>query len=160
MRVVVHPRTASSCCSRFSTFIASKQISRPANWAHNSSLASGTSSSQEIYPKLSTTYTSRYTLTKGQEVQTSQKISIPPHNGWRPLHYSKVDRLEVITPLFRYQELLQTGVLRGDEHQAQVIQKLQDLHDKIVTYTPPKVPDPPKPSGLVRLHITISCVTA
>lgn len=160
MRVVVHPRTASSCCSRFSTFIASKQISRPANRAHNSSLASGTSSSQEIYPKLSTTYTSRYTLTKGQEVQTSQKISIPPRNGWRPLHYSKVDRLEVITPLFRYQELLQTGVLRGDEHQAQVIQKLQDLHDKIVTYTPPKVPDPPKPSGLVRLHITISCVTA
>lgn len=40
-------------------------------------------------------------------------------------------------------------MLRGDEHQTRIIQKLEGLHNKLVTYTPPKVPDPPKPSGLL-----------
>jgi protein AFG1 len=61
-----------------------------------------------------------------------------------------------VTPLLRYQELLETGALRGDDHQTRIIQKLQGLHDRLVAYTPPKVPDPPKPSGLVRLHVFIS----
>jgi len=65
---------------------------------------------------------------------------------------------DIITPLFRYQELLETSALRSDEHQMQIIQKLQDLHDRLLTYTPPQVPDPPKPSGLVRLRIIISRV--
>lgn len=72
----------------------------------------------------------------GQQVQTAHQTSIPQHN-------------DVLTPLFRYQELLETGVLRGDEHQTRIIQKLEGLHNKLVTYTPPKVPDPPKPSGLL-----------
>ena len=70
-----------------------------------------------------------------------------------------VDWPDVVTPLFRYQELLETTVLQNDEHQTQIIRKLQDLHDRLITYTPPQVSDPLKPSGLVRLRIILSCVT-
>jgi len=161
-----HSRPASSPCASLSASIAwttpsiSNSIPKPVNRVHSSSLAS---SSQKIYPKLSTTDAPEHTLTEGQEIQ-AQRTSIPPLNGWSLLHYvfglsDMVDWPDVITPLFRYRELLETSVLRSDEHQMQIIRKLQGLHDRLLVYTPPQVPDPPKPSGLVRLRIIISCVT-
>jgi protein AFG1 len=49
--------------------------------------------------------------------------------------------LSKTTPLDEYRTLLDTGVLRGDGHQTRIIQKLQDLHDKLLAYNPPKIPD-------------------
>ncbi|KAF5387890.1 hypothetical protein D9615_000629 [Tricholomella constricta] len=57
-----------------------------------------------------------------------------------------------ITPMSEYEKLIETGVLRGDEHQTRIIQKLQDLHDKLVDYNPPKIPEvSPSNSLLSRL---------
>ncbi|EAU84331.2 AFG1 family mitochondrial ATPase [Coprinopsis cinerea okayama7 len=43
----------------------------------------------------------------------------------------------VLTPLRQYQNLVSSGVLRGDEHQTRIIERLQELHDQLVTYEPP-----------------------
>jgi len=45
------------------------------------------------------------------------------------------------TPLIQYQGLVDSGALRGDDHQTRIIQKLQDLHDDLLNYTPPSIPD-------------------
>lgn len=80
------------------------------------------------------------------------------------LHYSLVSICltqcyispETETPLTEYQKLIDTGVLRGDDHQTRIIQKLQDLHDKLVDYNPPKIPDIQQSNSLVRLSISSS----
>ncbi|KAG6861556.1 hypothetical protein C0995_014852 [Termitomyces sp. Mi166 len=46
-----------------------------------------------------------------------------------------------VTPMGEYQKLIANGVLRGDEHQTRIIQKLQDLHDKLMDYNPPMIPE-------------------
>lgn len=56
---------------------------------------------------------------------------------------------DFVSPLEYYHGLINTGVLRGDDHQTRIIQKLQDLHDKLTTYTPPSVPDPSASTSLV-----------
>ncbi|KAG6817884.1 hypothetical protein H0H87_001716 [Tephrocybe sp. NHM501043] len=48
---------------------------------------------------------------------------------------------EDVTPMGEYQQLIASGVLRGDEHQTRIIQKLQDLHDKLINYNPPRIPE-------------------
>jgi len=42
-------------------------------------------------------------------------------------------------------------VLRGDDHQTRIIQKLQDLHDELVNYDPPVIPYPSSENSLVSL---------
>lgn len=54
-----------------------------------------------------------------------------------------------LTPLRQYERLINSGVLRGDEHQTRIIQKLQDLHDKLVDYNPPPVPEEGPANSLV-----------
>jgi len=84
-----HSRPASSRCARLPTSIAwtappkPNSIPKPVNQVHSSSLAS---SSQKIYPKLSTTDATGHTLPEGQEIQ-DQQTSIPPSNGRSILHY-------------------------------------------------------------------------
>ena len=46
------------------------------------------------------------------------------------------------TPLEQYQRLLESGTLRGDDHQTRIICKLQDLHDKLLHYSPPPISSP------------------
>jgi protein AFG1 len=41
-------------------------------------------------------------------------------------------------------------VLQGDDHQTRIIQNLQDLHDKLVDYKPPKIPDISRSNSFVR----------
>ncbi|PCH40846.1 AFG1-like ATPase [Wolfiporia cocos MD-104 SS10] len=54
--------------------------------------------------------------------------------------------------LERYHGLVQTGVLRYDEHQERIIGKLQRLHDEVVKYNPPHIPaHTPRPSLISRL---------
>ncbi|KIW05867.1 uncharacterized protein PV09_03068 [Verruconis gallopava] len=45
-------------------------------------------------------------------------------------------------PLEEYDERVQSGRLRNDEHQRQIIEDLQDLHDRLAQYTPPTVVQP------------------
>ncbi|KAG6885600.1 hypothetical protein C0993_012347 [Termitomyces sp. T159_Od127] len=56
------------------------------------------------------------------------------------------------TPMGEYQKLIAAGALRGDEHQTRIIQKLQDLHDRLTGYSPPTIPELTQaPSLLSRL---------
>jgi predicted ATPase len=57
--------------------------------------------------------------------------------------------VDLLTPLRQYQKLIDTGVLRGDDHQTRIIQKLQDLHDKLLHYDPPHIPRPSHNTSLV-----------
>lgn len=60
------------------------------------------------------------------------------------------------TPLDEYRYLLETGALQGDDHQTRIIQKLQDLHDKLIDYKPPRIPDITRSSSLFsRMFSTI-----
>ena len=56
-----------------------------------------------------------------------------------------------LTPLRQYQKLIDSGVLRGDDHQTRIIQKLQDLHDELLNYDPPMVPYPTSENSIVSL---------
>ncbi|KAF8204757.1 AFG1 family mitochondrial ATPase [Pholiota molesta] len=54
-----------------------------------------------------------------------------------------------ITPLRQYQTMVDCGTLRGDDHQTRIIQKLQDLHDQLINYKPPPIPDAPVSNSLL-----------
>jgi protein AFG1 len=49
----------------------------------------------------------------------------------------------------QYLTLIESGKLRGDDHQTRIIQKLQDLHDTLINYDPPIIPDPSFSGSLV-----------
>jgi protein AFG1 len=55
-----------------------------------------------------------------------------------------------ITPLQRYYQLVESGTLRGDEHQTRIIQKLQNLHERLMTYDPPMIPVASESNSLAR----------
>ena len=42
-----------------------------------------------------------------------------------------------LSPMHEYEKLVERGVLRPDEHQTRIIQKLEDLHDALAKYNPP-----------------------
>ena len=63
--------------------------------------------------------------------------------------YSYSFGLVILTPLHQYQKLIDSGVLQGDDHQTRIIQKLQDLHDQLVTYEPPQIPEASNSNSLV-----------
>ncbi|EPS96013.1 hypothetical protein FOMPIDRAFT_1168014 [Fomitopsis schrenkii] len=50
------------------------------------------------------------------------------------------------SPLSRYHKLVESGVLRYDEHQERIIGKLQKLHDEIAHYHPHVPHEPPRTS--------------
>jgi len=60
-----------------------------------------------------------------------------------------LSRSDSITPLRHYQNLIDKGVLRGDNRQTCIIQILQDLHDKLVHYKPPEIPSTSESNSLV-----------
>ncbi|KAF9481862.1 AFG1-like ATPase [Pholiota conissans] len=53
------------------------------------------------------------------------------------------------TPLRQYQKMIDSGTLQGDDHQTRIIQKLQDLHDKLIDYKPLQIPDAPISNSLL-----------
>ncbi|KAI3481495.1 hypothetical protein L1887_56042 [Cichorium endivia] len=55
---------------------------------------------------------------------------------------AKSGKTKATTPVERYEELVQSGVLRSDDHQRGIIKVLQSLHDQLRTYKQPDVPDP------------------
>ncbi|PPQ78115.1 hypothetical protein CVT24_006416 [Panaeolus cyanescens] len=57
--------------------------------------------------------------------------------------------LENPTPLRQYMKMIDSGVLRGDDHQTRIIQKLQDLHDKLIDYHQPPVPEESQANSLL-----------
>ncbi|KAJ6538495.1 AFG1-like ATPase-domain-containing protein [Mycena vulgaris] len=78
-------------------------------------------------------------LTPATESASSQ--TIPPFRGGGDN-----------APLTQYKKLVQTGALRGDDHQTRIIQKLQDLHDKLVGYDPPRIARPGPVSFFSRIR--------
>ncbi|CCL98581.1 uncharacterized protein FIBRA_00582 [Fibroporia radiculosa] len=59
------------------------------------------------------------------------QTSFSPHSS---------SELVTSTPLQRYHRLVESGVLRYDDHQERIIGKLQRLHDEVAKYNPPNVP--------------------
>lgn len=43
------------------------------------------------------------------------------------------------TPLEQYFKLVDSGTLKPDDHQTRIVQKLQRLHDEVLTYDPPAI---------------------
>ncbi|GAC93980.1 potential mitochondrial ATPase [Pseudozyma hubeiensis SY62] len=58
------------------------------------------------------------------------------------LSAAKAGKSKASTPIQRYDQLVQDGVLRDDTHQRNIIKVLQSLHDKLKTYKQGDVPDP------------------
>ncbi|KAN0066545.1 ATPase [Thecaphora frezii] len=63
-------------------------------------------------------------------------------------------RASSVDPTQRYQSLVDSGVLRDDDHQRSIVKVLQQLHDELKAYQQAPVPDPeeavtPKPRGLL-----------
>ena len=78
----------------------------------------------------------------------------PPQDGKDLLQVLQIQPLIFVlsdhpTPLRQYQKLIDSGVLRGDDHQTRIIQKLQDLHDELLTYDPPMIPYSSSENSLV-----------
>ncbi|KAL0580056.1 ATPase [Marasmius crinis-equi] len=55
--------------------------------------------------------------------------------------FSVFNDSQYLRPLQQYHNLVNSGTLRGDEHQTRIIQKLQNLHDQLLDYTPPPIPE-------------------
>lgn len=51
----------------------------------------------------------------------------------------------------QYKKFINSGVLRGDDHQTRIIQKLQDLHDELLNYDPPIIPYSSSENSIVSL---------
>ncbi len=64
------------------------------------------------------------------------------HNTASSRSAAKASKLKATTPIERYDELVQSGVLRDDSHQRGIIKVLQSLHDQLKSYKQPDVPDP------------------
>ncbi|KAI0321977.1 AFG1-like ATPase [Amylostereum chailletii] len=64
------------------------------------------------------------------------------------------------TPMHEYEKLVERGALRADEHQTRIIQKLEDLHDALKTYSPLPPSDSPGSSLLSRLFSRSSDIPA
>ncbi|KIV84342.1 hypothetical protein PV11_00126 [Exophiala sideris] len=74
-------------------------------------------------------------------VQPAVSPAIPPPTRQRR-HLATVKDVIEHGPLAEYDERVQTKRLREDEHQRTLIQHLQDLHDTLKDYQPPKVVHP------------------
>lgn len=87
--------------------------------------------------------------------------SILDHTHHRRVGYRLPVALEIsinasgdTRPIDQYQKLIDAGSLQDDDHQTKVVQKLQELHDNLLPYDPPPIPDSvkqPKPKLLGRL---------
>ncbi|GLB34067.1 putative AFG1-like ATPase [Lyophyllum shimeji] len=64
-------------------------------------------------------------------------------------HQPSPTRIRTTTPMREYRKLVETGVLRGDEHQTRIVQKLEDLHDRLMDYNPPAIPVTTQSSSLL-----------
>lgn len=60
------------------------------------------------------------------------------------------------SPLSRYHKLVESGVLRYDQHQERIIGKLQKLHDEIAHYHPAPIPHEPPRTSLVSSFYTLN----
>ncbi|KAF7981683.1 hypothetical protein HWV62_32238 [Athelia sp. TMB] len=54
------------------------------------------------------------------------------------------------SPIDHYNKLVEESTLRKDAHQTRIIQKLQDLHDRLKTYDPPSISSPSSESIISR----------
>lgn len=73
-----------------------------------------------------------------ENILSNGPANTPSNNT--PEKNSSQDDTDPLTPLRQYQKLIDSGVLRGDDHQTRIIQKLQDLHDELLNYDPPMIP--------------------
>ncbi|TDL29857.1 AFG1-like ATPase [Rickenella mellea] len=75
-------------------------------------------------------------------VEPTANLELPP--SFTTSNAVKVTRSQHVTrpsPRSQYQKLVATGALRGDEHQVHVVERLQALHEQLINYYPPPLPD-------------------
>lgn len=73
-----------------------------------------------------------------ENILSNGPANTPSNNS--PEKNPSQDGTDHLTPLRQYQRLIDSGVLRGDDHQTRIIQKLQDLHNELLNYDPPMIP--------------------
>ncbi|KAF4575161.1 AFG1 ATPase family protein [Pleurotus pulmonarius] len=64
-------------------------------------------------------------------------------------HHTKIFKEDSSTPIARYHQLVESGILRGDEHQHRIIGRLQRLHNQLLSYDPPTIPNPSESNSLL-----------
>lgn len=119
--------------------------------AANSSLATEASTSNAPPPHIPISNEAR-AMTSGRHLgqRGAQPTSFHSFCG------SLITILDTNTPLRQYHNLVETGALRGDEHQTRIIQGLQKLHDQLEDYVPPPIPEASTSNSLVSLHVSNS----
>lgn len=74
--------------------------------------------------------------------------NLPEFAAADQLEISRTHR-EFITPKKQYEKLVQSGVLRGDDHQVRIVGKLQHFWEQLLKYDPPPIPEVKTSSSLV-----------
>ncbi|KAF4619457.1 hypothetical protein D9613_005293 [Agrocybe pediades] len=126
-RSLINRANISSAASRAARTTPSKHIGS----AHNSSLATDRSHEPSL---------AEHNFLAGGQHHSPSTSNHPPNDAY-------VD--ENLSPIRQYKKLIDTGVLRGDDHQTRIIQKLQDLHDKLIIYEPPEISQISTPNSLL-----------
>ncbi|CAL1700466.1 unnamed protein product [Somion occarium] len=70
------------------------------------------------------------------EPRSDASLLVDKHTNGNP----RVPLAPSSTPLEQYFKLVESGTLKPDDHQTRIVQKLQRLHDELVTYKPPAIP--------------------
>lgn len=81
---------------------------------------------------------------------TSSSTKATPPAGKAGLGIDQVPISDIsgpVTPLSRYNQLVEAGALRDDPHQRTIIEKLEKLHQELTTYHPPPIPTSSSTSG-------------
>jgi len=79
--------------------------------------------------------------------RTGRKIEIA--SNWTRRSFSTSGIKKLAGPAFLYEEKVKAGILREDEYQRTVVAKLQSLHDELMDFNPPPVPEPIEYASMV-----------
>jgi protein AFG1 len=85
---------------------------------------------------------------------SSSRLDHPPINQADSGHSGTFPSKESRSPIEHYQHLIDTKVLRGDEHQTRIIHILQDLHNSLAQYNPPHIPQQSSSNSLLSRFFT------
>ena len=143
---ISHRAHISSVASSSATS-SSSQPSRPRGRALNSSLAVEAGLNSNLVEE--GILASRSTSTNHAPNRESVQVGTSGFHDFPHCSNLNLSLSEHVTPLQQYRSMIDKGILRGDDHQTRIIQKLQDLHDKLVDYQPPEITDASESNNLV-----------
>lgn len=86
-------------------------------------------------------------LTRNRHVGSEDQLAQSPHSNTSKLVGLGIDQVPInqikgrVSPLSRYNQLVQAQALRDDTHQRTIISQLEHLHNQLLNYNPPDIPE-------------------